>query len=564
MSDAGAPKQPELVNVLIDGKATQVPKGTNVIEAARTIGVDIPHYCYHPHLSIAGNCRMCQVQVKGQPKMTIACNTPCAEGMDVATHHSSQDVANAQAATLEFILINHPLDCTVCDQAGHCKLQDYHFEYNARSSRFLENKVHKVKALPLGPTVMLDGERCIMCTRCIRFCDEITGTSELGMLNRGDQSVIAVSPGRELDNPLSGSVVDLCPVGALTHREWRFNTRIWFTKQTESICPGCSTGCNVKVAERDNDVVHVKGRRNDAVNKEWMCDEGRYGFGRFLPKNRVVEAYANTASGEKRPVPLTDVVSGLKNTLKTLTVLVSPDLTLEECYLLKQLLHRTSSVGRVVMPSYKRTLTKVQEILVSPDYASNLAGAKAVGLVGEDSEGDYRDVLGKIRRKEIENILVLGDRAIASSDIDDALLEGLAAARVSVGVLTDADSKIASVIGAVAPGRSILEKSGLLVNGKRRVQYTQAVVQFPDGSVPDWRFLALVGEGAGAKVLSVNPSVVGDREVTRWYLGADPLVSSMGLTIAQIKDGGVQLPAVSREARVDSQSVESAGASPAA
>jgi NADH dehydrogenase/NADH:ubiquinone oxidoreductase subunit G len=295
-----------------------------------------------------------------------------------------------------------------------------------------------------------------------------------------------------------------------------------------------------------------------------MCDEGRYGFGRFLPKNRVVEAYANTASGEKRPVSLTDVVSGLKNTLKTLTVLVSPDLTLEECYLLKQLLHRTSSVGRVVMPSYKRTLTKVQEILVSPDYASNLAGAKAVGLVGEDSEGDYRDVLGKIRRKEIENILVLGDRAIALSDIDDALLEGLAAARVSVGVLTDADSKIASVIGAVAPGRSILEKSGLLVNGKRRVQYTQAVVQFPDGSVPDWRFLALVGEGAGAKVLSVNPSVVGDREVTRWYLGADPLVSSMGLTIAQIKDGGVQLPAVSREARVDSQSVESAGASPAA
>lgn len=564
MSDAGAPKQPELVNVIIDGKATQVPKGTNVIEAAKTIGVEIPHYCYHPHLSIAGNCRMCQVQVKGQPKMTIACNTPCAEGMDVATHNTSKDVANAQAATLEFILINHPLDCTVCDQAGHCKLQDYHFEYNARSSRFLENKVHKVKALPLGPTVMLDGERCIMCTRCIRFCDEITGTSELGMLNRGDQSVIAVSPGRELDNPLSGSVVDLCPVGALTHRQWRFNTRIWFTKQTESICPGCSTGCNVKVAERDGEIVHVKGRRNDAVNKEWLCDEGRYGFERFLPKERLTESYANTAGGSRRAVPLSDVINGLKSALKTLTVIVSPDLTTEEYYLLKQLTQRVSAVGRAVMPSYRRSLSKVEEILVSPDYASNLSGAKAVGLLGEDTDAEYRDVLGKIRRKEIEHILVLGDRAIAPSDIDAALLEGLSAARVSVGVLTDATSQLASTLGAVVPGRSILEKSGLLVNGKRRMQYSQAVVTFPDGTYPEWRFLALVGEGAGAKILPFNPSTVGDREITRWYLSADPLVSGMGLTIAQIKDGGAQLPMVARETRVDSQSVESAGASPAA
>ncbi|MCB0340577.1 MAG: NADH dehydrogenase subunit, partial [Bdellovibrionales bacterium] len=172
----------------------------------------------------------------------IGCHTQVQEGMEVCTHNTSAVVAEAQASTLEFILINHPLDCTVCDQAGHCKLQDYHFEYNARSSRFVENKVQKVKAEPLGPHVILDGERCIMCTRCIRFCDEITGTSELGMLNRGDRSVIAVQPGKELNNPLSGTVVDLCPVGALTHRDWRFNTRIWYTKQTPGICPGCSTG----------------------------------------------------------------------------------------------------------------------------------------------------------------------------------------------------------------------------------------------------------------------------------------------------------------------------------
>jgi NADH-quinone oxidoreductase subunit G len=563
MADAGAQKQVDVVTLTIDGKTAQVAKGTNVIEAAKTIGVDIPHYCYHPHLSIAGNCRMCQVSVKGQPKMTIACNTPVAEGMEVATHHTSKDVADAQAATLEFILINHPLDCTVCDQAGHCKLQDYHFEYNARPSRFLEEKVHKVKALPLGPTVMLDGERCIMCTRCVRFCDEITKTSELGMLNRGDQSVIAVSPGRELNNPLSGSVVDLCPVGALTHREWRFNTRIWFTKQTDSICAGCSTGCNVKVAERDGKVVLVKARRNDAVNKEWLCDEGRYGFERFLPAERLSRPLRNTPQGEQA-TQLSDVVQALKGTLKTLTVVVSPDLLFEEYYLLKQILNRATSVGRTVGSSYKRAISSVEQILVSPDYASNITGAQVAGLIQGDPDAEYRDVLSKIRRKEIENILILGDRAIAPDEMDDALLEGIRAARVSVGLLTDAKSKLVSVLGFVVPGRSVLEKSGLLINSKRRMQYTQGVVAFPDGSVPDWRLLGLVGEAAGFKMIPGNLNAQGDREVTRWYLSADPVVSTQGLTIAKIKDGGVQLNVPSKEVSTGAQSGVSDGVSPAA
>jgi NADH-quinone oxidoreductase subunit G len=188
---------------------------------------------------------------------------------------------------MELLLINHPLDCTVCDQAGHCKLQDYHYEYNARPSRFLENKEKKPKAVPLGETVMLDAERCIACTRCVRFCDEITETGEIGLLNRGDRYTIAVKEGRELANPLSGTVVDLCPVGALTHRNWRFNTRIWYANPTDSICTGCSTGCNVRVYERDGQVVQVKARLHDDVNKEWLCDEGRYGFHRFLPEERV-------------------------------------------------------------------------------------------------------------------------------------------------------------------------------------------------------------------------------------------------------------------------------------
>ena len=540
MSDAVTPKATDTVNITVDGKAVQVPKGTNLIEAAKSAGVEVPHYCYHPHLSVAGNCRMCQISVKGMPKLTIACNTIATEGMEVSTHETSKDVADAQAATLEFILINHPLDCTVCDQAGHCKLQDYHFEYNARSSRFLEEKVHKVKALPLGPNVMLDGERCIMCTRCIRFCDEVTKTSELGMLNRGDQSVIAVSPGKDLDNALSGSVVDLCPVGALTHRKWRFNTRIWFTKQTDSICTGCSTGCNVKVAERDGQVVQVKARRNDGVNKEWLCDEGRYGFGRFLPANRITNPYANKG-GDRVNISIGEAVNAIKGQVKTLTVLASPDLLLEEYYLLRQLLLRASSVSRAVVAFRSRNLNSVEEILVSPDYASNYRGAQLVGLIGESPELEYKEVIQKIRRGEIENILVLGDRAIEAGDFDPELVAGLRGAKVSVGVIADNDSPLAQALSFIVPGRSVLEKSGLLLNRMMRLQYAQNVVPLAEAGVPEWRFLGMLAEGMGARLINGDLASMSDRDLTRWYLSNDSMIAAQGLTIQTIKAGGVQL-----------------------
>jgi NADH-quinone oxidoreductase subunit G len=248
-------------------------------------------------------------------------------------------------------------------------LQDYHYDYNAKPSRFNEeDKEHKVKALPLGPNVILDGERCIMCTRCIRFCDEVTKTSELGMINRGDRSVIAISPGRELNNELSGTVVDLCPVGALTHRKWRFNTRIWYTKQTDSICPGCSTGCNVKVAIRDGQVVQVKARLNEKVNQEWLCDEGRYGFERFLPKNRLsgITTKSNPSSS------LEEVAKVLKKFKeKKAVVFIAPDLLLEEYYVLKIFIEQIAPNATVAVAYTERELNKVQKVLVSPDYAAN-------------------------------------------------------------------------------------------------------------------------------------------------------------------------------------------------
>lgn len=524
--------KPEMVNLTVDGKPVSVPKGTNLIDAAKVAGVEVPYYCYHPHLSVAGNCRMCQIQVKGAPKLDIACNTQVKEGMEVLTQQTSKAVQDAQAATLEFILINHPLDCTVCDQAGHCKLQDYHYEYNARPSRFNETKEHKVKAEPLGPHVILDGERCIMCTRCIRFCDEVTQTSELGMLNRGDRSVIAINPGRELNNPLSGTVVDLCPVGALTHRDWRFNTRIWFTRQTDGICPGCSTGCNVKVAVRDGDVVQVKARLNAAVNKEWLCDEGRYGFHRFLPEQRVTAPRVNGV-----PVGSTDEALREVGKLKSAPALVfvSPDLLLEEYVILKGLVAKHLKSAEVVVAYRERSLTETEKILVSPDYAANVFGAQYAGLVTGHLAERYEDALRKLRAQAFPNVLVFGDRGIFAEDCDDKVLAAIRGAAYSVASLCDGAGKLALAAHVVLPARSILETAGLMVNRAGRLQYTGAFLDYPDGTEPQWRLMNRLGTALGGRLTEAKS----DRDLTVAYLGLDARLA--GLSIGAIKAGGVDL-----------------------
>lgn len=524
------PTTGELVNVIIDGKPISVPKGTNLIDAAKMAGADVPYYCYHPHLSVAGNCRMCQVQVKGAPKLDIACNTQVREGMEVSTQNTSKAVEDAQAATLEFILINHPLDCTVCDQAGHCKLQDYHYEYNARPSRFLEEKEHKVKAEPLGPHVILDGERCIMCTRCIRFCDEVTETSELGMLNRGDRSVIAINKGRELANPLSGTVVDLCPVGALTHRDWRFNTRIWFTKETESICPGCSTGCNVKVAERDGKIVQVKARLNSQVNKEWLCDEGRYGFSRFLPDKRLRNFYVGG-----REVSKVEALKEAKRLASQPTlVLVSPDLLLEDYAIIKVFIEKALKNSKVVLAYKERQLSKTEQKLISPDYAANFRAAEFAGLVSGDLASQYQTAISDLASGNVKSVLFIGDRAVFVED-RQKVTQGLSKSEISVGIFSDIDSELAKITKVLLPGRSVLEKSGLMINRASRLQYSDKVIDFPDGTESDWKLVANISAECGAKITGA----VSDRDRTIEYIGAEAKLK--GLKILNIKMGGVCL-----------------------
>ena len=262
-----------MVTVVIDGKAQQVPKGTNLLEACNAAGAEVPFFCYHPGLSSPAVCRQCLVDVKGQPKPVPSCYTPVADKMEVSTR--SPRALDVRRQMLEFTLVNHPIDCPICDKAGECMLQKHYFDWDAKYARNDGIKIRKDKVVDLGRTIVLDQERCILCTRCIRVCDEVAKTHQLEMADRGDHEVLTTAPGHQLDNPYSLNTVDVCPVGALTSKDFRFAMRAWELTSTDSVCPGCATGCNVEVHHSRGKIYRLVPRVNHAVNQHWMCDEGR-------------------------------------------------------------------------------------------------------------------------------------------------------------------------------------------------------------------------------------------------------------------------------------------------
>jgi len=322
-----AAEQKPLVNVVVDGKPTAVPAGTNLIEAAKTVGVHIPHYCYHPGLSIAANCRMCLVEVSTAPpgKLVPGCQIPVAEGQKITT--DSPRVKEQQRAVEEFLLLHHPVDCAICDQAGECTLQDYFQEYDYRPTRFDTKKWMKNKRKDLGPTIYLDQERCIMCTRCVRFMREVAEDPVLGVFGRGTTEVIDTFPGKVLDNNYSGNIVDLCPVGALLNKDNRFRARAYFLTATPSVCTGCSRGCNTFLDHFQGVPYRYRPRENMEVNEHWMCDHGRLSYHQ-LYDDRMLEA----AMGGK-PAKAGDALLAAAKALRDASakaVVVSPVLSLED------------------------------------------------------------------------------------------------------------------------------------------------------------------------------------------------------------------------------------------
>ncbi|OLB50002.1 MAG: hypothetical protein AUH99_10540 [Candidatus Rokubacteria bacterium 13_2_20CM_2_70_11] len=523
----------------INGQAVDVPAGTNLIEAARKIGVEVPHYCYHPALSIAGQCRLCMVDVEKTPRPTIACNTLAADGMAVWTE--TDRVKETRKSIMEFHLINHPLDCPVCDQAGECGLQIYYMKHGLYDPRMRDEKVHKPKAVPLGAHVILDAERCILCSRCVRFCDEVTGTGELGIFSRGDESEIGLFPGKELANKYSGNVVDICPVGALTDRDFRFAVRVWYLDSATSICPGCARGCNIEVhvnrrRPHHNDgrrVARLKPRFNADVNRWWICDDGRYGFAFVDDTSRLViprwsrdgalgdatweEAIAAVAGALQRFAP------------DEIGVVASPKMANEDLWALRRILE-SRGIRRVAFRVPPRTPGDEDTLLIRRDKNPNSLGAELLGL-----EGDGAAILAAARARQVKCLWVFGHDLLASAwpvAETDAALRALELL-IFTGPSANATSERAHF---TLPAAAWVEREGTYTNFEGRVQRFRQAVQPLGQALPEWDILGRVLRALGVEA--------GATRAERWFRElASGVPAFTGLTYQSIGDGGAALSA---------------------
>jgi NADH-quinone oxidoreductase subunit G len=479
------------VKITIDGKEITTEKGKTVIQAAEDAGIDIPHYCYHPKLTIAGNCRMCLVEIEKMPKLQIACNTQATEGMAVKTQ--SLKVLEARKAVMEFLLINHPLDCPICDQAGECWLQDYYMKHDLTPSRFDERKEHERKREIFGPYVVFDGERCIKCTRCVRFLQEVTHTDELTVVNRGDHATIALFPEKTLDNPLSGNVVDICPVGALTDRDFRFKVRVWYLKKTASICPGCSTGCNISVETYQNRIARFKPRVNEAVNSHWLCDEGRYVFHALTEGERLTTPLMRQEGGLV-PVDwdtaLQAVAAGLAANAPAAAILSGRN-TNEEAFLFGRVMKKIARDAAVEVFYRERELTEVEKVLMSPDRSPNFRGARHMGV---GAEAGVEPLLKNISAGKFRSAYVVGEDLASLPDHGDALKSALG--KLSFLVVQDTRmTPTAALAHVVLPATHFGEKVGTYTNRRGRVQKLNAAIVPPAGALQDWQiFSRLLGD----------------------------------------------------------------------
>ncbi len=453
--------------IIIDGREIAARDRQTIIEAAAEYGIEIPHFCWHPRLSVSGNCRMCLVEVEKMPKLVIACSTQVAEGMVV--HTNTPKVINAREAVMEFLLINHPLDCPICDEAGECKLQDYAYKHSMGYSRFEENKVHKPKRVELGPHVILDTERCIMCSRCIRFCDEIARKPQLTFTLRADHVELITFPGEQLDNPYSMNTIDICPVGALTSREFRFRARVWEMSSTETVCPGCSRGCNMYSWVRNNEILRQTPRFNPAVNDYWMCDAGR--LKTFPPVNsdRRVRAPLVKRDQGLLEVSWDEAIARVASELRTfkkqeVAAIGSPYATNEDNYVFQRFAREVLATKHI---DFVRHAVPGDEdaILIRADKTPNTLGAREVGVRPGDNGLSIEGILKAINEGQIKALYVLDDDIAADPTVAQALgkLEFLV-------VHSPLETETTRLADVVLPSSTFAEKNGTFTNFQGRVQ----------------------------------------------------------------------------------------------
>ncbi len=456
-----------MAKIILDGKELEVESGRTIIEAARENGISIPHFCWHPKLSVAGNCRICLVEVEKLPKLVIACATQVTDGMVV--HTANPKVSNAREAVMEFLLINHPLDCPICDEAGECKLQDYAYKHSVGYSRFNEDKVHKPKRVELGPHVLLDTERCIMCSRCVRFCEEIAHKPQLTFTMRGDHVELTTFPGEQLDSPYSMNTIDICPVGALTSREFRFKARVWEMSSTETICPGCARGCNMNSWVRNNEILRQTPRNNPDVNEYWMCDPGRLDTFKHVNADNRIKTPLMKKEEELVEVGWDEAIAKAASELKTfkrseIAVIGSPYATNEENYLFQKFATAVLGTKHV---DFKRHVVEGDEddILIRADKTPNSLGAREVGVRPGEGGLSFNEIIKGIREGAVKALYVMDDNIAADPAVAQVL--GRLELMIMNASIENETTRFADI---VLPSSTFAEKHGTFTNFQGIVQ----------------------------------------------------------------------------------------------
>ncbi|MDG1241892.1 MAG: 2Fe-2S iron-sulfur cluster-binding protein [Opitutae bacterium] len=533
----------ENITINIDGQEIDVPKGINIIEAVKLAGKgkEVPHYCYHPKLSIAGNCRMCMVEmgmpmrdrstgeavldengvqkIGWMPKPTIACATNASPGMHIRTN--SEIVKESRNGVTELLLINHPLDCPICDQAGECRLQEFSAEHGRGYSRFIEQKNVKPKRTKLGARVTLDDERCILCSRCVRFSKEVAGEDVLGFVDRGTYSTLTCYPGKGLEHNYSLNTVDICPVGALTSTDFRFKMRVWFLKRTNSICTESSIGANTEIWSREGKIYRITPRRNDAVNDTWMTDSGRELFKASESDDRLIH-YTIEGVHKTDAETAQATVDLLKS--GSVALIGSASSSVEEQFYYRVMADRCGAAVTLV----GRT-GEGDGILLSEDRSPNLRGALLNGLIKTLPEADLTTLVAAIKSGAVKTLVVVNE------DVTKLGLSSELLAKVKLVYFGTHANAVSQVANVVCPSLMVYEKDGSFVNQSFRLQKFKAAVPGPHGIQSDINVLEKIVASLGDE----KPSALTIDLV--WQRIAEKISAFAGLSWRGISDEGVSL-----------------------
>ena len=552
----------EMVNVQVDGRWIKVKKGTRMIEACKQAQSDVPHYCYHPKLTSPGNCRMCLVEmgmpprptpgqepetdddghakISWMPRPVIACANTVTEGMGIKTQ--STLAKECREGVMEFLLINHPLDCPICDQAGECTLQEYSVEHGKGESRFLEQKVKKPKNVNIGPRIRLDDERCVLCSRCVRFSKEIVDDDVLGFVDRGSHNVLTVHPDKPLANNYSLNTVDICPVGALTSNDFRFQMRVWFMRETKSICTGCARGCNILISSRENKIYRQTPRENNEVNSSWMCDSGRMSYHALEVDGRLADPMVKDGKGFQVVDWKTAIEKAVKGLSKfkgdEIAIIGSAGMTNEELYLLKKL----SEILDVNLIDVVRVEGEGDDYLSHSDKRPNSNGAKAI-LKLRNPGSKLNTIKKRIQDGSVKALLVYGEN-ILDHGFDENLLKNI---KFIVHSHIQANP-FADMSHVILPGSGYAEKRGSMINATGRLQVLNKAIEAPGQSREDWEILhdlncSLDGNDHVYEIADLFSEMALKVSVLK-----EKTLSSIGDLGTQVMDTGEKVPLLEKEA----------------